>query len=93
MQKLPVSFFDMNSKGDLMSRYTNDVDVVGEMLNSTAVQLFSGIMTLVGTFAMMIYTNIWLSLITFVMALFIPADFLCHEAGSIMRHSRSRSVP
>ena len=68
MQKLPVSFFDMNSKGDLMSRYTNDVDVVGEMLNSTAVQLFSGIMTLVGTFAMMIYTNIWLSLITFVMA-------------------------
>lgn len=68
MQKLLVSFFDMNSKGDLMSRYTNDVDVVGEMLNSTAVQLFSGIMTLVGTFAMMIYTNIWLSLITFVMA-------------------------
>lgn len=68
MQKLPVSFFDMNSKGDLMSRYTNDVDVVGEMLNSTAVQLFSGIMTLVGTFAMMIYTNIWLSLITFVMS-------------------------
>ncbi len=40
MQKLPVSFFDMNSKGDLMSRYTNDVDVVGEMLNNTAVQLF-----------------------------------------------------
>lgn len=68
MQKLPVSFFDKNSKGDLMSRYTNDVDVVGEMLNSTAVQLLSGVMTLIGTLGMMIYTNIWLSLITFVMS-------------------------
>lgn len=68
MQKLPVSFFDKNSKGDLMSRYTNDVDVVGEMLNSTAVQLLSGVMTLVGTLGMMIYTNIWLSIITFVMS-------------------------
>ena len=68
MQKLPVSFFDKNSKGDLMSRYTNDVDVVGEMLNSTAVQLLSGVMTLVGTLGMMIYTNIWLSVITFVMS-------------------------
>lgn len=68
MQKLPISFFDKNSKGDLMSRYTNDVDVVGEMLNSTAVQLLSGVMTLVGTLGMMIYTNIWLSVITFVMS-------------------------
>jgi len=68
MQKLPIAFFDKNSKGDLMSRFTNDVDVVGEMLNNTAVQLLSGVMTLVGTFSMMIYTNIILSLVTFVMA-------------------------
>lgn len=67
MQKLPISFFDKNSKGDLMSRFTNDVDVVGEMLNNTAVQLLSGMMTLVGTFSMMVYTNIVLSMITFVM--------------------------
>jgi ATP-binding cassette subfamily B protein len=66
MQKLPVRFFDSNSKGDLMSRYTNDVDVVGEMLNSTAIQLLSGVMTLFGTLCMMLYTNIWLSCITFV---------------------------
>lgn len=67
MQKLPISFFDKNSKGDLMSRFTNDIDVVGEMLNNTAVQLLSGVMTLVGTFSMMVYTNIMLSMITFVM--------------------------
>ncbi len=67
MQKLPISFFDKNSKGDLMSRFTNDIDVVGEMLNNTAVQLLSGVMTLAGTFSMMVYTNIMLSMITFVM--------------------------
>lgn len=67
MQKLPVGYFDRNSKGDLMSRYTNDVDVVGEMLNSTLVHLISGIMTVVGTLCMMVYTNIWLSIITIVM--------------------------
>lgn len=67
MQKLPISFFDRNSKGDLMSRYTNDVDVVGEMLNSTLVQLLSGAMTIIGTLCMMLYTNLWLSFITIVM--------------------------
>jgi ATP-binding cassette subfamily B protein len=70
MQKLPISFFDRNSKGDLMSRFTNDVDVVGEMLSNTAVQLLSGAINIVGTFIMMVYTNIWLSLITFFM---VPA--------------------
>lgn len=65
MQKLPIRFFDTNTKGDLMSRYTNDVDVVGEMLNSTLVHLISGIMTVFGTLCMMVYTNFWLSLITF----------------------------
>ncbi len=68
MQQLPISFFDKNSKGDLMSRYTNDVDVVGEMLNNTVVQLFSGAMTIIGTLIMMVYTNVWLAIITFVMA-------------------------
>lgn len=66
MQKLPVRFYDTNNHGDLMSRYTNDVDVVGEMLNSTLVQLFSGTISIVGTLSLMIYTNVWLTLITVV---------------------------
>ena len=66
MEKLPLRFFDTHTKGDLMSRYTNDVDVIGEMLNSTLVQLISGIITVIGTLCMMIYTNILLALITLV---------------------------
>ena len=67
MQKLPVRFYDTNSNGDLMSRFTNDVDTIGQMLSATLVQLFSGALSLVGTLALMIYTNIWLTLVTLVM--------------------------
>lgn len=67
MQKLPVRYYDTNNHGDVMSRFTNDVDAVGEMLNNTVVQLISGTINIIGTFALMIYTNIWLTLITVVM--------------------------
>lgn len=67
MQKLPVRFYDTNSNGDLMSRFTNDVDIIGNMLSSTLVQLFSGALSIVGTLFLMIYTNIYLTIITVVM--------------------------
>lgn len=66
--KLPVRFYDTNNHGDIMSRFTNDVDAVGEMLNNTINQLISGAINIVGTFALMLYTNIWLTIITVVMA-------------------------
>lgn len=67
LQKLPVRYYDTNNHGDIMSRFTNDVDAVGEMLNNTVVQLISGSISIIGTLALMIYTNIWLTLITLVM--------------------------
>ena len=54
---LPVSYFDSRPNGEIMSRFTNDVDTIGEMLNSTIISLFSGVITIVGTFSLMIYTN------------------------------------
>ena len=67
LQTLPVRYYDTNNHGDVMSRFTNDVDVVGEMLNNTVVQLISGAISILGTLALMIYTNVWLTLITVVM--------------------------
>lgn len=67
LQKLPVRYYDTNNHGDVMSRFTNDVDAVGEMLNNTVVQLISGTISIIGTFALMLYTNVWLTLITIVM--------------------------
>lgn len=67
LQNLPVRYYDTNNHGDIMSRFTNDVDAVGEMLNNTVVQLISGSISIIGTLALMIYTNIWLTIITIVM--------------------------
>ncbi|MEF9938662.1 MAG: ABC transporter ATP-binding protein [Clostridium sp.] len=67
MQKLPLRFYDTNSNGDLMSRFTNDVDTIGNMLSSTLIQLFSGALSIIGTLALMLYTNIYLTLITIVL--------------------------
>ncbi len=68
LQDLPVRFFDTNNTGDIMSRFTNDVDTIGEMLNSTLVQIFQGIVSLIGTLILMFYTNFWLSIVTIVVA-------------------------
>lgn len=67
MQKLPVRFYDTNNNGDLMSRFTNDVDTIGQMLSSTLVQLFSGALSIIGTLILMLYTNVYLTIVTVVM--------------------------
>lgn len=67
LQKLPLRFYDTNNNGDLMGRFTNDVDTIGTMLSSTLVQLFSGALSIVGTLGLMLYTNIYLTIITVVM--------------------------
>lgn len=68
VQKLPVRYFDTNPTGDIMSCFTNDVDIIGEMLNSTLVQIFSGTITLIGTLALMLYTNWVLAVVTIVVS-------------------------
>lgn len=69
LQKLPVRYFDSNPTGEIMSRFTNDVDNIDVMLNNSLVALASGAITIVGTFIFMITTNIWLTLVT---VAFIP---------------------
>lgn len=68
ISKLPLKYYDTNNHGDIMSRFTNDVDSVGNMLNNTIISLVSGVITLIGTLALMIYTNVWLTLITIAFA-------------------------
>ena len=74
LQSLPVRYYDTKSTGEIMSRFTNDVDNIGMMLDHTLVSLISGSVTLIGTFVMMVYTNIWLTLIT---VIFVPIFMKC----------------
>ena len=69
LQRLPVRYFDGHTNGEIMSRFTNDIDNIGQMLDNSLIAMLSGAITLIGTLALMIYTNIWLTLITVV---FLP---------------------
>ena len=69
LQRLPVRYFDSNPTGEVMSRFTNDIDNIDVMINNSLTSLFSGTVTLIGTFIFMITTNWILTLIT---VLFIP---------------------
>nr|WP_326183783.1 ABC transporter ATP-binding protein [uncultured Oscillibacter sp.] len=67
MQKLPLQYFDTHTHGELMSRYTNDIETVSEALNNSFGSLISCSLNFLGTIAMMIVLSPTLSLITFVM--------------------------
>ncbi len=64
IQKLPLEFFDSNKKGELMSNFTNDVDIINQTLSTTVISLVTGIFTLLLTAFIMLYTNWFLGTIT-----------------------------
>jgi ATP-binding cassette subfamily B multidrug efflux pump len=64
LQLLSLRFFDQRAHGDLMSRLTNDVENINTVLTESLVQLFSGILSLVGIAAVMLWINPLLALTT-----------------------------
>ncbi len=71
LQKLPVSFFDKRQHGELMSRMTNDIENVSQTLNSSVIQVFSSLLTLVGTTVVMLYLSPLLTVITLIIVPFM----------------------
>ncbi len=65
-QKLPLQYFDKTTHGELMSRVTNDVDNISMCLNSSISQILQSILTVLGTFGMMLYLSISLTLATLI---------------------------
>lgn len=63
INKLPLSYFDKTTVGDILSRITNDVDTVGQTLNSSIGTLVVAVTTFFGSIIMMFYTN-WILAIT-----------------------------
>ena len=83
LQKLPVRYFDNHPTGEIMSRFTNDVDSLDNMLNNSLTSIVSGVVSLIGTFVFMISTNFILTLVTIV---FIPIFAL--GGAAIAKRSR-----
>lgn len=74
LQKMEVSYFDKNPVGRLMTRLTNDVEVLNETFTSGVVAIFLDVFTLLGIVAVLCYLNLRLALISF---LLLPFLFVC----------------
>lgn len=72
-QKLPLKYFDTHTHGELMSRFTNDVDTVQEAMNNSFAMIIQSFMMLFGTITMMMVLSIRLSMIVviFLIIMFI----------------------
>ncbi len=66
MERLPVKYFDTHKHGDMMSRYTNDIDRISEALTDSLSDMLSSALTLVGVFVMMLYISPLLTLVVLV---------------------------
>ena len=73
LQDLPISFFDARTHGELMSRFTNDVDTLREAISQGAIQLISSAVTAVSTFVMMVILSPLLTLLIVVMLIIMMA--------------------
>mgnify|MGYP002796909895 FL=1 len=73
VQKLPLKYFDAHTHGELMSRFTNDVDTVQEAMNNSFAMIIQSFMMLFGTVVMMMVLSLRLSLIVVVFLLIMFA--------------------
>lgn len=67
MERLPLQFFDTHQHGELMSRFTNDMDRVSEVLTETLSDMLTNVLSLIGVFVMMLYISPLLTLTTVIM--------------------------
>ncbi|URZ86611.1 ABC transporter ATP-binding protein [Floricoccus penangensis] len=73
INKLPVSYFDKNQQGDVLSRMTNDVDAVSNAFQQSFIGIINAILSIVMSVAMMFYINTTMALLAILM---IPASIL-----------------
>ncbi|WP_339252102.1 ABC transporter ATP-binding protein [Sporosarcina sp. FSL W8-0480] len=90
LQKLPVTFFDRRQHGELMSRLTNDIENVSQTLNSSFIQVFSSILTLTGTLAVMLYLSPLLTLLTMIIVpvMFIAIRWITRRTGLLFKEQQ-----
>ncbi len=83
MQDLPVSFFDQNTHGDIMSVYTNDVDSLREMLARSVPMIISSAVTMIACFVIMLMTDLYLMVVVvfFGIVMYMLSKFFAAHSG------------
>src|SRR5699024_10805931 len=89
----PVTFYDKRQHGELMSRMTNDIERLSQTMNSSFIQFTTSIVTLLGTFSVMLYLS---PLLTFLTALIIPilivsVRFITNRPGPLFKMRQRRT--
>ena len=91
METLPIKYFDTHTHGDLMSRYTNDIDTIREMMSNSVTSFISSAITVVSVFIMMVYNSWQLTLVVLAMLavmLFITA-FIGSRSGRYFKEQQT----
>ncbi|MPQ42918.1 ABC transporter ATP-binding protein [Clostridium tarantellae] len=83
LNKLPLRYFDSNTKGDILSRITNDVDTIASTLQQSLTQLITAIITIIGVVIMMLRIDLIMTLVTFIT---LPLALIV--AGPIVKKSQ-----
>jgi ATP-binding cassette, subfamily B, multidrug efflux pump len=90
LHALPIRFFDKRQYGELMSRVTNDIENVSSTLNSSVIQIFSSILTLVGTLAVMLWLSPMLTLVTMTIVplMFLGMKWITARTGKLYKEQQ-----
>lgn len=90
LHKLPITFFDRRQHGELMSRVTNDIENVSSTLNSSVIQIFSSLLTLVGTIVVMLWLSPLLTLLTMIIIplMFIGMKWITNRTGKLFKEQQ-----
>lgn len=90
--KLPIDFFNKRQHGELMSRVTNDIENVSSTLNSSVIQIFSSLLTLVGTLVVLIWLSPLLTIVTMVIVpvMFLGMKWITNRTGKLYKEQQRR---
>lgn len=94
VQNLPFRYLDSHPAGETVSRIITDVDVLSEGLLLGFTQLFTGVLTIIGTLLFMVYINVWITLVVVIMTplSLVAASFIAKKTYLMFREqSETRS--
>ncbi len=93
IQVLPLSYLDRHSTGDIISRVIADTDIISDGLLLGFTQLFSGIVTIIGTLIFMLSKNVWITLLVIVLtplSFFVAKFISSHSFQMFQKQSEAR---
>ncbi len=91
MQKLPIKYFDTNTRGDIMSHYTNDIDSLRQLISQSLPQVITTVIILLTVTSLMLYMSFWMTLVV-VLGVIIMTIVSKKIGGSGAKYFRKQQI-